>query len=232
MTAWRQYCWRCAGKARAGGGHWPGLPGRVNREGKLSRLLLESVRYLDRGPIDLKLDPGESVAISGPSGAGKSLLLRAVADLIPWEGRIYLDGEECSDVMAPLWRRRVGLLLAESQWWDDTVGEHLGEGADAMLAPLGFDPEVRDWEIRRLSTGEKQRLALVRLLANGPAALLLDEPTASLDRVNVEIAESIISRYCREHGAPALWVSHDAEQARRLCTRGYRFNNGRLEQEF
>jgi len=210
----------------------PGVDSRADREGRLSRLLLEGVRYLDRGPIDLKLDPGESVAISGPSGAGKSLLLRAVADLIPWEGRIYLDGEECSDVIAPLWRRRVGLLPAESQWWEDTVGGHLVEGTDRILAALGFGPEVRDWEIRRLSTGEKQRLALVRLLANEPAALLLDEPTASLDRVNVGIAEGLIARYSRERGAPALWVSHDAEQARRLCTRGYRFNNGRLEQEF
>ena len=85
------------------------------------------------------------------------------------------------------------------------------------LQQLGFEPDVLNWEVSRLSTGEKQRLAIVRLLQNTPRALLLDEPTASLDAENIERTETLLVDYCRQQQAPLLWVSHDTQQLERVA---------------
>jgi len=69
------------------------------------------------------------------------------------------------------------------------------------------------------AAGEKQRLALFRLLLNQPKVLLLDEPTAALDHANIHVAEEVISEYRRTTGAAVLWVSHDPEQIARAADR-------------
>ncbi len=181
------------------------------------------------GPCELTLAAGECVCLSGPSGAGKTLLLRAIADLDPHEGEVKLNGESCTTMRAPQWRRRVGLLPAESAWWHDTVGPHFTHGDTALLLRLGFPPEVMGWQVRRLSTGERQRLALARLLANEPHVLLLDEPTASLDPANVGKVEEVIADYRHGHNAAVLWVSHDPQQIGRVADRQLRLHGGRVE---
>jgi len=198
----------------------------------LSALRLEGVGvHQIVGPVDLTVHAGECVCLSGPSGAGKSLLLRAVADLDPHEGRVFLDGVACMDLPAPQWRRRVGLLPAESAWWAERVGDHFADGMDSEpLQRLGFDRKVMNWSLARASTGERQRLALLRLLANQPRALLLDEPTAALDPKNVKAVEALVAEYRARHQAPVIWVSHDPEQIARVAQRHFRIVAGRLEQ--
>lgn len=196
-------------------------------------LKLDGLRPLVLEPVDLTIAPGELCLLCGPSGSGKSLLLRAIADLDPHEGEAWLDDEPRSGMPAPAWRRLVGLLPAESAWWQESVAEHLPadwSDPDASLARLGFEPDVLGWSIERLSTGERQRLALVRLLARRPRALLLDEATANLDPTNRERVESLIGDYLEREHAPALWVSHDPEQRERLGGRALRIRNRRLEQ--
>ncbi len=185
----------------------------------MPRLTIDSLRFLGRGPYDLEVEPGECVCLSGPSGAGKTLLLRSIADLDPHQGRVALGDVDSLSVEAPVWRRSVGLLPAESQWWGDTVGPHFPAVHRERLAALGFGHEVLGWEIARLSTGEKQRLALLRLLAHRPRALLLDEPTAALDPSNVGQVEALLAEYRREAEAPVLWVSHEPAQAERVADR-------------
>jgi len=153
-------------------------------------------------------------------------MLRAIADLDPRDGQVFLDDTECMSVDAPLWRTWVGMLPAESQWWYDTVGEHFNGVDPERLAALGLDENVMKWTISRLSTGERQRLALVRLLGNQPRALLLDEPTAGLDTANVQQMEVLIAAYRRQMGAPVLWVSHDPDQVGRLASRRYELVQG------
>ena len=158
------------------------------------------------------------------------MLLRAIADLIPHVGDARLDGHECKQMKPSLWRKQVGYLPAESHWWSERVGDHFIESDPEMLRQLGFAPQVLDWQVSRLSTGEKQRLALLRLLANQPQALLLDEPTASLDAANVSNAETLIHDYCHKHQAPVIWVSHDRAQIGRVADRVLQLKADKVEE--
>jgi len=181
------------------------------------------VRPHGRGPYSLNIAPGECVSLCGPSGSGKSLLLRAIADLDPHEGQVLLDSIPSTRIAAPLWRRQVALLPVESQWWFDEVGAHFPAHFHTddcpWLAPLGFTAETMRWQVSRLSSGEKQRLALARALINRPRVLLLDEPTASLDPGTIAAVEQLIATYRRDTHAAVLWVSHDAQQAARVGDR-------------
>ena len=178
------------------------------------------------GPADLEVAGGEIVALRGPSGSGKSLLLRALADLDPAEGEVTLGGTAREAIPAPEWRRRVAFVPAESGWWADRVGAHFSDGAELVEA-LGLPREALDWEVGRLSTGERQRLAIARALAVEPEVWLLDEPTAALDAEAAGRVEMLI-REGRDNGAAILIVTHDAEQARRLADRPHRIEAGRL----
>jgi len=200
----------------------------------LDRLLVEALTTHQLGPYSLQIAPGECVTLSGPSGSGKSLLLRAIADLDPHDGHVLLDGTQSENIPAPLWRKKVCLLPADSQWWHDDVGPHFTVNAtDAVystnkrcpyLKPLGFDETTYSWQISRLSTGEKQRLALARALMNQPEVLLLDEPTGSLDPQSTRAVEELVANYQQKTGAAVLWVSHDAEQTARVSKRHYKLN--------
>ena len=177
------------------------------------------VRCHGRGPYSLRIAPGECLSLQGPSGSGKSLLLRAIADLDPHQGQVLLDGVDSATIAAPQWRRQVALLPVESQWWFDDVGAHFPDAECPWLAPLGFATETLQWQVNRLSSGEKQRLALARALMNQPRVLLLDEPTASLDEHSVTVVEQLVAAYRRETAAAVLWVSHNAQQADRVADR-------------
>ncbi|MFS2020822.1 ATP-binding cassette domain-containing protein, partial [Massilia sp. CT11-108] len=98
---------------------------------------------------------------------------------------------------------------------------------DATLAALGLSPALLDTEIERLSTGERQRLALVRSLARRPRVLLLDEPTAALDPDAVARVEALL-RARLAAGMAILIVTHAGEQARRLAQRIFRLEQGKL----
>jgi len=178
--------------------------------------------------VDLEVPGGNCLAITGPSGSGKSLLLRAIADIDPHEGGVSIDGQDSNTVTGPQWRRLVAMVPAESQWWYETVGEHFPADANINFAVLGFGDEVRNWQIDRLSTGERQRLALLRALALEPKALLLDEPTAALDEKSRKAVEALIANYRQQHNVPVIWVSHDEAQIRRVADARMSIADGHL----
>jgi putative ABC transport system ATP-binding protein len=183
-------------------------------------------------PASLSLSAGECLAVRGPSGAGKTLLLRAIADLDPNEGLMRLDGRDRSTITGPEWRRLVGYVPADPGWWADTVGEHFSDwtAALALVRDLGFPDEAKAWPIARLSTGERLRLALIRALMVRPKVLLLDEPTAALDPASVAAVESLIAAQLRA-GLAVLWVTHDAEQAKRIAHRLLVVDGGQVREE-
>jgi UDP-glucose/iron transport system ATP-binding protein len=195
-------------------------------------LVVKELRSEFAGPFDLNLGAGACAAITGPSGSGKSLFLRMIADLDPNQGEVWLNGTERNSISAPEWRRKATYVSAESGWWADTVIEHFARSkrseAAGLAARLGLHADLLDASIARLSTGEKQRLALVRALLQYPPVLLLDEPTGPLDEESVTRVEALL-RERLATGVSILLVTHDANQAERLGDRRYRMAAGRLE---
>lgn len=192
-------------------------------------LELKGLRRLNIGPIDFAIDTAECVSISGRSGAGKSVLLRAIADLDPHEGDVLLQGAHCSSMPAPQWRRQVTYVAAESGWWEDTVRQHFLADTDfaTLLPKVGVDPAAADKPVHQLSTGERQRLALIRALCLKSKVLLLDEPTSALDPESVHQVETLLQEYIAE-GMAILMVTHDIEQALRMANRHVRLAGGQL----
>ena len=128
------------------------------------------------------------------------------------------------------WRKWVGLLPAESAWWLDKVGDHFSSDNSQYFDQLNLESNCTSWDVSRCSTGEKQRLAIVRLLENKPKALLLDEPTASLDPDSVTAVESLIKNYAKRFQVPVIWVSHNQEQINRLADREFKIENNEVKE--
>lgn len=192
-------------------------------------LRLEDLQIANIEPINLTIAPGQCIGVSGESGSGKTRLLRAIADLDEHGGQVYEENIAQHQVKAHEWRRRVALLPAESQWWFDTVDQHFNTQAKYIEA-LGFDQDVIHWNVSRCSSGEKQRLSILRMLSNCPRVLLLDEPTANLDSSNIARVEDFIGDYLSEHNAIAIWVGHDAAQLERVSQQQYHLSGGQLQQ--
>lgn len=180
--------------------------------------------------VSLTVKPGEVVCISGPSGGGKSRLFRAIADIEAHDGDIQLDAQNQKTMTGHAWRRRVIMVPADSQWWFDRVGEHFPTPLpERDLHALGFDGDVASWTISRLSTGERQRLALLRALVLEPDALLLDEPTSNLDPERAAATEAWLLERIQSRGMPTLWIAHDHSQIDRVADRHFRLTSNRLE---
>ncbi len=187
----------------------------------LSSSLLPEIDFLE-------LLPGQCIAIYGESGSGKTLLLRAIADLDTNTANIELNNQNRDSLPANQWRENIIYLPAESHWWSDQVKQHFTHDIDAEA--LGLSNEIINWDISRLSTGEKQRLALLRALDRKPGILLMDETTANLDHENTLRVEKLIANKCAE-GLAVIWVTHDKEQRQRIADRSYRIDSNGLEED-
>lgn len=185
-----------------------------------------------RPAVDLQAQRGDCICLLGKSGSGKSVLLRLVADLDPGEGTVLLDGADRGSWSGPAWRQRVVYQAAEPAWWGATAAEHFPDAARASLPgwlnDVGLAGDILGADIARLSTGERQRLALLRSLARAPMVLLLDEPTASLDHATTLAVESLLSRQLAA-GLVILMVTHSPEQALRMGHRCFEMADGRLQ---
>lgn len=197
----------------------------------MANLRLQALQTALFDPVSLEVPSGLCLTLHGPSGAGKTLLLRAIVDLDPNQGEVWLGDLARRDITAPQWRRRCIYVPAESHWWADTVRPHAQAWDDELLTRLGFEPSVLDWDIARLSSGEKQRLTLARAFSLSPEALLLDEPTANLDKTNTAKVETIIAAYRVSRAIPILWVSHDIDQRQRIGQRSAYIAERRLQEE-
>ncbi len=192
-------------------------------------LKIRRLSRLGLSPVDLDLARGECIALGGPSGAGKSILLRAIADLDPNEGEVSLDGQSRDAVPAPDWRRKVVYVPAEAGWWADRVDGHFPEPdiAAPLMVQLGLSAEALGWQVARLSTGEKQRLALTRAFLTAPKVMLLDEPTSGLDPEAAAKVEGVLHER-RGQGLSVMLVTHDVEQTARMASRRFEMKKGVL----
>jgi len=185
-----------------------------------------SIYHLEN--INIEIASKNTIGISGDSGTGKSVLLHAFADITPHNGSLALDGVLSTEMKPNEWRKRVGLLTTNSYWWSTKVSDHFDSDDDDDFVALGMDYSLYHNDVSRCSTGELQRLALIRLLANKPQVLLLDEPTANLDESNRHRVEDLVLQYQDENNVPVIWVSHDTEQLKRLTKNCYKIQNGQL----
>jgi ABC-type multidrug transport system ATPase subunit len=198
-------------------------------------LCVRNVTFLDKGPYTFSVEKGECVGLTGRSGIGKTQLFRAITDLIPASGEILLDDIPSSSFSPTKWRSKVSMVPADSCWWYDRVGDHFPVSDQTTFLVenctlLGLAPEVLDWQVNRLSTGERQRLALLRALHNRPTVLLLDEPSSGLDAHHTGLLESFIEQYRKLNKAAIVWISHDLEQLRRVASREFRLEQNGLYQ--
>ena len=193
--------------------------------------------------FDLRLAPGEFVALLGPSGCGKTTALRALAGLeTTTSGEILVDGEDVTDL--PTNRRDMGMVFqAYSLFPHMTSIENVEYGlrmrkvakaqrrerALESLALVGLEGR-EDRYAHQLSGGQQQRVALARALVTRPKVLLLDEPLSALDaKVRVQLREQI-RRIQTELAITTLFVTHDQEEALAVADRVAVMNSGRIEQ--
>lgn len=175
-------------------------------------------------PICFELKTQQSVVLFGESGTGKSVLFRALADLIPHDGQVTLNDKTQTDICPEHWRRQVMYFSAETGWWKETADAHFETlPTHEQLDAVGLSQQQLKQPISQLSSGEKQRLALLRGLSYQPIVLLLDEITANLDKVATLKVEAVVKDYCQTHSAAMLWISHDEAQKNRLADEAYQW---------
>jgi ABC-type lipoprotein export system ATPase subunit len=167
------------------------------------------------------------VALSGESGSGKTTLLNLIAGILkPDSGSIVIAGREMSALKEPdrdrLRATTIGyifqtfnLLQGYTCLENVLLGMSFGPGVDrefaqALLHRVGLGARLKHYP-RQLSTGQQQRVAVARALANRPKLVLADEPTGNLDHKNAAEALGLIRDGCKENGAALLLVSHDRE---------------------
>lgn len=177
--------------------------------------------------ISFELTGGQCLVVRGPSGSGKSLLLRALADLDPVSGEVFLDDTARQQLSADIWRQKVRYLAADSGWWCERVDQHFKdlEKARQMAGDLGLADKLFDSPVAYLSSGERQRMAFLRALEDRPAVLLLDEPTSALDEHSADLMEQKIIEL-QKQGCILIIVTHSNAQALRLATHTLTIKDG------
>jgi putative ABC transport system ATP-binding protein len=188
--------------------------------------------------VTFSVEPGEFVAIMGPSGSGKSTLLHIMGFLDPHTGGTYkFDGKRMEDYteneVAKIRNKEMGFvfqafnLLARTSVYDNVMlplmysNTPKREWHDRVMKAIG-DVDLlhrTDFDVSRLSGGEKQRVAIARALVNEPHVIFADEPTGNLDSKSGQKVMEILQHLNEEHGITIILITHEtttAETAQRI----------------
>jgi len=194
---------------------------------KKSFLASDTTQHLVINIPFFKLEEKSQIALSGESGSGKTTFLNLIAGILkPDQGRIMILGREMSALREPerdrLRATTIGyifqtfnLLQGYTCLENVLLGMSFGAGVDreraiALLRRVGLADRLKHYP-RQLSSGQQQRVAVARALANRPKLVLADEPTGNLDQRNAAAALALIREACRETDAALLLVSHDRD---------------------
>ncbi len=198
--------------------------------------------------VDLRVSPGERIAVVGASGAGKSTLLHILGGLdAPDRGQVLVAGEDVATLSetrrCQLRNARLGFvyqfhhLLSEFSAVENVAmplligGRRVREAeerASAILGQVGLEDRLRH-RPSELSGGERQRVAVARALVMRPSCVLADEPTGNLDLENAERVHELLDDLCRSHGTAVVLVTHNLELAEQM-DRVFELREGTLVQ--
>lgn len=198
--------------------------------------------------VDLRIEPGETIAITGPSGCGKSTLLHILGTLDrPDTGSVTLFNEDALALndagLSRLRANRIGfifqlhhllphlsalenVLVPTLAGFDRPDRNAATERARKLLDRVGLGEHVNK-KPSQLSGGEQQRVAVVRALIRQPGLLLADEPTGALDAANGKALMDLLLELNTEHHTALVMVTHDPKLAA-LMKRPLRIDDGRL----
>ncbi|MDR2102149.1 MAG: energy-coupling factor ABC transporter ATP-binding protein, partial [Treponema sp.] len=210
---------------------------------KVSKLFSGGTRVLEG--IDLNIYSGECLLLAGSNGSGKTVLIRILTGLLePSGGEVFFHGQPLNRVMGEL-RRSVGLVFqdADAQFIGETAEEDVAFGPANLGFPKEEIPERvraaleavglqgrRTAHPRRLSGGEKRRLATAGILAMGCDTVILDEPFANLDWPGVIQTLEII-RYLKERGNTLIILTHELEKVLAFADRLVILHRGSLRDD-
>lgn len=197
-------------------------PGHVRFEGVVfgydpERRILEG--------IDFEIAPGATVAVVGPSGAGKSTITRLLFRFYDVdEGRITLDGQDLREITQTSLREAIGVVPQDTVLFNDTIGYNIAYGRDGASRddieaaaraarihdfiaslPEAYETTVGERGLK-LSGGEKQRVAIARMILKNPAVLILDEATSALDTATEQAIQQELNRL--SEGRTVLMIAH------------------------
>jgi ABC-2 type transport system ATP-binding protein len=193
--------------------------------------------------ISFGIRPGEIFGLLGPNGAGKTTTVKMISGLVrPDKGTVYVDKLDVARKRKQI-LRKVGVVLegTRTSMWPltplenlkyygnlkDVRGNVLHQRAHELLDFIGLR-EKKNVQVRRLSRGQKQKLAICIALIADPQILLLDEPTTGLDVQSSRAIKDKIIQMTREQGRSVLVTTHDMHVAQELCDRIGIIDNGKL----
>ncbi len=193
--------------------------------------------------ISLEVFAGESIAIIGKSGSGKSSLLHILGTLdTPTKGTVSFPQMPASASFQSLRSSQIGFVFQSFHLLEDYTlienilmpGKIARKGKEKILVKRALDLlaqvdllEKKDYPVKLLSGGEKQRASIARSLFNNPDILFVDEPTGSLDPINARIVQNLLIESCKKHNKSLVLVTHDEEFAA-CCDRVFILKDGIL----
>ncbi|WP_448855009.1 ABC transporter ATP-binding protein [Corynebacterium camporealensis] len=200
-----------------------------------------TVRALDN--VNLRVEPGEFVAIVGPSGSGKSTLLAVAGALTtPQSGNVTLGGEDLTRMndkeLARVRREHIGFVFQSSNLPSSLkardqlelaarlLGQRGRKSNDELLEAVGMSHRANH-RPGKLSGGERQRIGIARALVSGPDVLLVDEPTAALDSNRSQEIVKLLAKESHEEGVVTVMVTHDMAILEH-CDRVLQMEDGKL----
>jgi ABC-type Fe3+/spermidine/putrescine transport system ATPase subunit len=193
--------------------------------------------------VSFSVDSGETICLLGPSGSGKSTLLRIIAGLEePESGSILWEGEDITKT--PVHQRGFGLMFQDyalfphrNVFQNVAFGLHMQnlptdmiEARTKEMLELVHMETFANRRVTDLSGGEQQRIALARALAPSPQLLMLDEPLGALDKTLKQSVLDELREIIHTTRIPAIYVTHDQEEAFSIADRLILLNNGEIEQ--